>query len=65
MDLVNALLDLADAISAGVAVAGFWYTWVKPPSRTLPPPGRASGADELAQFLHAVALIRPTGRRLA
>ena len=33
MDLLNALLDLVDAISAGVAVAAFWYTWVVPPAR--------------------------------
>jgi hypothetical protein len=66
MDLLNALLDLADAISAGVAVAGFWYTWVVPPaSRALPPPGCASGPDELAQFLRAVALIKPSDQRLA
>ena len=31
MDLLNALLDLVDAISAGVAVAAFWYAWVVPP----------------------------------
>ena len=30
MDLLNALLDLADAISAAVALVGFWYTWVLP-----------------------------------
>ena len=29
MDLLNVLLDLADAISAGVAIAG-WCTWVVP-----------------------------------
>ena len=37
MDLLNALLDLADAISAAVALVGFWYTWVLPADpRTLP-----------------------------
>ena len=30
MDLLNALLDLADAISAAVALVGFWYTSVLP-----------------------------------
>ena len=30
MDLLNALLNLADAISAAVAMVGFWYTWVQP-----------------------------------
>jgi hypothetical protein len=67
MDLLNALLDLADAISAGVAVAGFWSIWVVPPSSPTPPPqGCASGPDdELARFLRAVALIRPPDPRIA
>ena len=38
MDLLNALLDLVDAISAGVAVAAFWYAWVVPPARGALPP---------------------------
>jgi hypothetical protein len=66
MDLLNALLDLADAISAGVAVAGFWSIWVAPPaSRALAQRRYASGPDELAQFLRAVALIKPRGQSLA
>jgi hypothetical protein len=65
MELVNALLDFADAISAGVAIAGFWYTWVVPPDHGgLPPPKRASEPEELERFVRAAALIRPTSRRL-
>ena len=63
MDLLNVLLDLADAISAGVAIAG-WYTWVVPsPDRRLAP-GSASGPDELERFIRAAALIRPWSHRL-
>lgn len=62
MDLLNALLDLVDAISAGVAVAAFWYTWVAPTTRRrLQPPRSASGPDELERFIHAAARC---GRRL-
>lgn len=56
-------LDLADAISAGVAVAAFWHTWVAPPAqRALPPPPRASEPDEVERFVRAAALIKPSGR---
>jgi hypothetical protein len=65
MDLLNALLDLVDAISAAVAIAAFWYAWVVPPERSaLPPPKRSSGAAELERFLRAAALIRPSKHRL-
>ena len=65
MDLLNVLLDLADAISAGVAVAVFWCAWIAPPDRsTLPPPERSSRPEELEQFVRAAALIRPPGHRL-
>jgi hypothetical protein len=60
MDLLNALLDVADAISAGVAVVAFWYTWVAPPRRGLAPPPRPSDQGELEQFLHHAALVRPS-----
>ena len=65
MELVNALLDLADAISAGIAIAGFWYTWVVAPKPgALPPPKRASEPEELERFVRAAALIKPANRRL-
>lgn len=65
MDLLNALLDLVDAISGGVAITMFWYTWVVPPDHSaLPPPKRPSEPDELEQFVRAAALIKPSGRRL-
>lgn len=63
MDLLTALLDLADAISAGVAMAAFWYTWVVPFNRRSLP-GSASGPDELEQFIRAAALIKPSSHRL-
>lgn len=65
MDLLNALLDLVDAISAGVAIAAVWYAWVVPPARSaLPPPKRASEPDELERFVHAAAVIKPSSHRL-
>jgi hypothetical protein len=64
MELLNALLDLVDAISAGVGIAVFWYTWVVPPRRgTLPPPRRSEPA-ELEQFVRAATLIKAPGHRL-
>jgi hypothetical protein len=68
MDLLNALLDLADTVSAAVALVGFWYTWVMPPRpRPLPLPGSASTSapDELEQFLRAAVLIKTSGQGLA
>jgi hypothetical protein len=63
MDWLNDLLNLADAISAAVALVGFWYTWVLPPApNTLALPEGAS-ADELERFLRAAALgNRPVSR---
>jgi hypothetical protein len=64
MDLLNALLDLADAISAGVALAAFWYTWVVPPDPRRLPARSGSGPDELEQFIRTAALIKPSSRGL-
>ena len=64
MDLLNALLDLADAVSAGVALAAFWHTWVVPSARRRLPPGCASRPEELERFIRAAALIRPSSHRL-
>ena len=63
MELLSALLDLADAISAGVAIVAFWYTWVVPSDRRRLP-GSASPPDELERFIRAAALIRPSSHRL-
>ena len=58
MDLLNALLDLVDALSTGVAVAVFWYAWVVPPDYSaLPPPKRPSEPDEL----EPMEVLRPDG----
>ena len=64
MELLNALLDLVDAISAGFAVAMFWYTWVVPPRRGALPPAKSSKPAEREQFVRAAALITPSGHRL-
>jgi hypothetical protein len=54
MELVNALMDLVDAVSAAIGIVAFWYTWVAPPRRAaLPPPRRPSAPDELDRFVHA------------
>ena len=66
MDLLNAFLDCVNAISTAVAMVGFWYTWMVPrASRRLPPAGCASAPEELEQFLRAVALIKPSGKKIA
>jgi hypothetical protein len=65
MDLLNALLDLADAISAGVALAAFWHTWVVPADPRRLSPTSASGPDELERFIRAAALLRPSSHRLS
>ena len=64
MELLNLLLDLADAVSAGVTVAAFWYAWVVPPDRTALPPPKPSEPEELERFRRTAALIRPSSRRL-
>jgi hypothetical protein len=66
MELLNVFLDLADAVSAGVAVAAFWHGWVAAPRRrALPPPRCASEPDEVEQFVRAAALINPSDRGIA
>jgi hypothetical protein len=65
MDLLNALLDLADAISAAVALTGFWHTWVLPAdSRVLWLPRSASAPDELERFLRAATQNKPSGQEI-
>ena len=64
MDLLTALLNLADAISAGVTIAAFWYTWVVPSRRHRPAPDGASRPEELERFIRAAALIRPSSHLL-
>jgi hypothetical protein len=66
MDWLNDLLNLADAISAAVALVGFWYTWVLPPAPdTLALPKGASAPDELERFLRAASLRKPSGQQIA
>jgi hypothetical protein len=66
MDLLNDLLNLADAISAAVALVGFWYTWVLPPAPdTRALPKGASAPDELERFLLAATLNKPSGQEIA
>jgi hypothetical protein len=65
MDLLHALLDLVDAVSAAAGFVAFWYTWVRVPRRTLPPPRPPSGTDELARFLRSATSSRSAGDTLA
>jgi hypothetical protein len=66
MDLLDALLNFADAISAAVALVGFWYTWVlRPAPDALALPKGASAPDELEQFLRAAASSTRSGQEIA
>jgi hypothetical protein len=59
MELLHALLDLGDAISAALGWVAFWYAWVAPPGRKTRSP-RPSGPDEVEQFLR-IATVRAAG----
>lgn len=60
MELLSALLDIVDAVSAAIGIVVVWYTWVVPPRQNLlPPPRRPSAPDELDDFLRSAA---PTSR---
>ena len=66
MELLNALLDLVDAVSAAIGIVVVWYTWVAPPSakilpHALPPPRRPSAPDELDDFLRNATPSGPSG----
>jgi hypothetical protein len=65
MDLLNACLDLVDAVSTAIGIVVVWYTWVAPSgrARALPAP-RPSDADELEQFVRTAALNRTSGDAL-
>jgi hypothetical protein len=56
MELLEAFLDLVDAVSTAAGLVVFWYTWVAPPRQTLPAPRRLSDPDELARFLRTVTV---------
>ena len=51
MELLNALLDLVDALCTAIGWVAFWFTWVAPPRRPLPPNTQPSSPDELEVFL--------------
>jgi hypothetical protein len=65
MDLLDTLLNFADAISAAVALVGFWYTWVLPPAPdTRALPKGADPPDELERFLRAAASSTRSGQEI-
>lgn len=51
MELLNALLDLVDALCTAIGWVAFWFAWVAPPRPPLPPPTQPSSPDELEVFL--------------
>jgi hypothetical protein len=54
MELLDALLNLFDAVSAAIGIVAVWYAWVAPPRPgLLPPPRRHSDPDELDRFLRS------------
>ena len=66
MELLNALLELVDAVSAAIGIAAVWYGWVAMPHRNaLPRPRRPSAPDELDQFLHAATMGKTSGDSVA
>jgi hypothetical protein len=53
MELVNALLDVLDAILGAFGLAVFWVTWVRPRRGRKPPSPEGSGeAGDVDRFLH-------------
>jgi hypothetical protein len=66
MDLLHALLNLADAVSTAVGLTAFWYAWVRPANpRALRLPASASAPKELERFLRAAALNNTSDQRTA
>jgi hypothetical protein len=66
MDVLHALLDLADAISTAVGVSAFWYAWVRPADpHALRLPASVSAPEELERFLRAAAPEQPSGQGIA
>ena len=63
MELLSALLDIVDAVSAAIGIVVVWYTWVAPPPsrHALPPPPRPSAPDELDDFLRSATPGGPSG----
>ena len=51
MEWLNAFLDLVDATFTAIGWVAFWFTWVAPRRRPLPPPAQPSSPDELKLFL--------------
>jgi hypothetical protein len=49
MEWLNAFLDLVDATFTAIGWVVFWFTWVAPRRRPLPP--QPSSPDELKLFL--------------
>jgi hypothetical protein len=65
MELVYALLDFADTVSAAVGIVVVWYTWVAPPRANVPPlPRSPSDPDELERFVRTATLGRTSGDSL-
>jgi hypothetical protein len=61
MELLDAILNLFDAVSAAIGIVVVWYTWVAPPRRSLlPPPRPQSDPDELDRFLHNLRAPTPS-----
>jgi hypothetical protein len=59
MELLDAILNLFDAVSTAIGIVVVWYTWVAPlPRNLLPPPRPRSDPDELDRFLRDAALSR-------
>ena len=56
MELLNALLDLVDAICTAIGWVAFWCTWVAPSRQPLPSPPPPSSPDQLEVFLDQATL---------
>jgi hypothetical protein len=66
MELLDAILNLFDAVSSAIGIVVVWYTWVAPPRRSLLPPSRPhSDPDELDRFVRNATPSRTSGDTVA
>lgn len=61
MEILGALLDLADAVAGAVGMVAFWYTWVAPRSGRRKPVEPASAPSDIDGFVQKASKWRGSG----